>query len=149
MATGRRIRLVVGAPGRSGLSLAIDLAQRAGQGVVLLDDVDRIRRWRARARSASRNARWSSGTGSGSASVWSKRAWCGASARFFTARRNCISSICCRRRATGGPLYINLQQFYAEAYLVDRRTGACGNRPRWRNKVIGLEQRNDPCSADN
>ena len=41
------------------------------------------------------------------------------------------------------PAFINLQQFYAEAYLVDR----VGELPdidlRWRNKVTGLEQRND------
>src|SRR4029077_15674821 len=41
------------------------------------------------------------------------------------------------------PAFINLQQFYAEAYLVDR----VGELPtidlRWSNKVIALEQRND------
>ncbi len=41
------------------------------------------------------------------------------------------------------PAFINLQQYYAEAYLVDR----VGELPdidlRWRNKVIGLKQHND------
>jgi 3-(3-hydroxy-phenyl)propionate hydroxylase len=41
------------------------------------------------------------------------------------------------------PAFINLQQFYAEAYLVDRVQELAAIDLRWRNKVIGLEQRND------
>src|SRR3979411_2718963 len=41
------------------------------------------------------------------------------------------------------PAFINLQQFHAEAYLVDRVQELPGIDLRWRNKVIGLEQRND------
>jgi 3-(3-hydroxy-phenyl)propionate hydroxylase len=41
------------------------------------------------------------------------------------------------------PAFINLQQFYAEAYLVDRVQELAGIDLRWRNKVIGLEPRND------
>src|SRR6202522_1433864 len=41
------------------------------------------------------------------------------------------------------PAFINLQQFYAEAYLVDRVGELAAIDLRWRNKVIGLEQRND------
>jgi 3-(3-hydroxy-phenyl)propionate hydroxylase len=41
------------------------------------------------------------------------------------------------------PAFINLQQFYAEAYLVDRAGELAAIDLRWRNKVIGLEQRND------
>jgi 3-(3-hydroxy-phenyl)propionate hydroxylase len=41
------------------------------------------------------------------------------------------------------PAFINLQQFYAEAYLVDRVEELPDISLRWRNKVIGLEQRND------
>ena len=98
---------------------------------------------RARARSASQSARWNSGTGSASASAWSTRAWCGASARSFTANRSSISSTCCPRTAISG-----------------RPSSTCSNsmrRPiwsiasrslpdidlRWRNKVVGLEPRND------
>ena len=46
------------------------------------------------------------------------------------------------------PAFINLQQFYAEAYLVDRVEELAGIDLRWRNKVIGLEQRNDHVDAD-
>ncbi len=41
------------------------------------------------------------------------------------------------------PAFINLQQFYAEAYLVDRVEQLPAISLRWRNKVTGLEQRND------
>src|ERR1700704_3771096 len=76
--------VVVGA-GPVGLSLAIDLAQR-GQSVVLLDDADRIRE--------------PSPIRSAAPAAWWTRAWCGASAGFFTAPRSSINSTCCRSRAT-------------------------------------------------
>src|SRR5258708_5931580 len=41
------------------------------------------------------------------------------------------------------PAFINLQQYYAEAYLVDRVQQLPKIDLRWRNKVTGLEQRND------
>src|SRR6195256_378039 len=41
------------------------------------------------------------------------------------------------------PAFINLQQFYAEAYLVERAAQLPEIELRWRNKVAGLEQRND------
>jgi 3-(3-hydroxy-phenyl)propionate hydroxylase len=41
------------------------------------------------------------------------------------------------------PAFINLQQFHAEAYLVDRVQELAAIDLRWCNKVIGLEQRND------
>src|SRR5947208_12745052 len=41
------------------------------------------------------------------------------------------------------PAFINLQQFYAEAYLVDRVEELPAIDLRWRNKVVALENRND------
>src|SRR5476649_1151905 len=41
------------------------------------------------------------------------------------------------------PAFINLQQFYAEAYLVDRVQELPGIDLRWRNRVAGLEQHYD------
>src|SRR6202041_87201 len=41
------------------------------------------------------------------------------------------------------PAFINLQQFYAEAYLVDRVEELPDISLRWCNKVVGIEQRND------
>src|SRR5258708_13707677 len=41
------------------------------------------------------------------------------------------------------PAFINLQQFHAEAYLVDRVQELSAVDLRWRNKVTGLEPHND------
>jgi 3-(3-hydroxy-phenyl)propionate hydroxylase len=41
------------------------------------------------------------------------------------------------------PAFINLQQFYAEAYLVDRVEELPAISLRWRSKVVALEARND------
>jgi len=41
------------------------------------------------------------------------------------------------------PAFINLQQFHAEAYLVDRVQELPAIDLRWRNKVAGLEAHND------
>ena len=46
------------------------------------------------------------------------------------------------------PAFINLQQFYAEAYLVDRVGELPAIDLRWRNKVTALEPRNDHVAAD-
>ena len=41
------------------------------------------------------------------------------------------------------PAFINLQQYYAEAFLVDRVQQLPQIDLRWRNKVIALDQKND------
>ena len=84
---------------------------------------------RARARSAFPSARWNTGTGSASASAWSTRAWSGTSARSSTATRSCIQFNLLPEDGHKRPAFINLQQFYAEAYLVDRVARASRDRP--------------------
>lgn len=131
--------VVVGA-GPVGLSLAIDLAQR-GQRVVLLDDADRI--------------------GDGSRAIcFSKRSlelW----DRLGVADRMVEKGVVWKvGKIFGGegllyqfdllpeaghkmPAFINLQQYYAEAFLVDRVHQLPGIDLRWRNKVTALRQHND------
>ena len=131
--------VVVGA-GPVGLSLAIDLAQR-GQAVVLLDDADRI--------------------GDGSRAIcFSKRSlelW----DRLGVADRMIekgvvwqVGKIFCGdgllyqfdllpEAGHKMPAFINLQQYYAEAFLVDRVRQLPGIDLRWRNKVTALRQHND------
>jgi 3-(3-hydroxy-phenyl)propionate hydroxylase len=46
------------------------------------------------------------------------------------------------------PAFINLQQYYAEAYLVDRVQELPLIDLRWRNKVVGLEQHNDHAAVE-
>src|SRR5690606_33377393 len=41
------------------------------------------------------------------------------------------------------PAFINLQQYYAEAFLVERAAELSSIDIRWRNRVTGLEQHND------
>src|SRR4030081_1059172 len=131
--------VVVGA-GPVGLSLAIDLAQR-GLPVVLLDDADRVGEG-ARAICFSKRS-FECGGRRGVASrmvgkgvVWSVgKIFHGASLLY---QFNLLPEEGHKR-----PAFINLQQFHAEAYLVDRVQELPAIDLRWRNKVIGLEQRND------
>jgi 3-(3-hydroxy-phenyl)propionate hydroxylase len=131
--------VVVGA-GPVGLSLAIDLAQR-GQAVVLLDDADRI--------------------GDGSRAIcFSKRSlevW----DRLGVARRMVDKGVVWKvgkvflgrdmlyqfdllpEDGHKMPAFINLQQYYAESFLVDRVQELPAIDLRWRNKVTGLKQHND------
>ncbi|MET0723770.1 MAG: FAD-dependent oxidoreductase [Tardiphaga sp.] len=131
--------VVVGA-GPVGLSLAIDLAQR-GVRVVLLDDADRI--------------------GDGSRAIcFSKRSlelW----DRLGVADRMIdkgvvwnVGKIFCGPELLYQfdllpddghkmPAFINLQQYYAEAFLVDRVQQLPEIDLRWRNRVTALRQHND------
>src|SRR6202167_2426375 len=131
--------VVVGA-GPVGLSLAIDLAQR-GQAVILLDDADRIGegsraicfskrslefwdRLRGADRMVDKGVVWSVG-----------RIFHGASLLY---QFNLLPEEGHKR-----PAFINLPQFYAEVYLVDRVQELPAIDLRWRNKVTGLEAHND------
>src|SRR5215204_5117403 len=117
--------VVVGA-GPVGLSLAIDLAQR-GQAIVLLDDADRIGEGSRAICFSKRSLEFWDRLGIGQRMVDKGVVW--SVGKIFHGHKR--------------PAFINLQQFYAEAYLVDRVQELSGIDLRWRNKVIGLEQRND------
>src|ERR1700722_5932334 len=130
---------VVGA-GPVGLSLAIDLAQR-GQSVVLLDDAD--------------------GIGDGSRRVCFWKRWLQVGDRLGVGQRMVDKGVVWQvgkifhgdsllyqfdllpEHGHKRPAFINLQQFYAEAYLVDRVEELPDISLRWRNRVVGIEQRND------
>ena len=135
--------VVVGA-GPVGLSLAIDLAQRGQRSCCSTMPTGSAR---ARGRSAFPNARSNSGTGSASASAWSTRAWCGVSARFFTAS----PALPIQPVAGGWPQAAGLHQpaaILCRGLSGRSRRGASAIDLRWRNKVTGLEQRNDHAAAD-
>src|SRR3978361_1685219 len=131
--------VVVGA-GPVGLSLAIHLAQR-GQRVVLLDDADRIGegsraicfskrsleywdRLRVARRMVDKGVVWSVG-------------------KIFHGAEQLYQFNLLPEQGHKMPAFINLQQFYAEAYLVERAAQFQEINLRWRNKVSALEQRND------
>jgi 3-(3-hydroxy-phenyl)propionate hydroxylase len=131
--------VVVGA-GPVGLSLAIDLAQR-GQPVVLLDDADRIGEGSRAICFSKRSLEYWDRLGIGQRMVDKGVVW--SVGRIFHGASQLYQFNLLPEEGHKRPAFINLQQFYAEAYLVDRVHALATIDLRWRNKVIGLEQRND------
>src|SRR6202142_4122664 len=131
--------IVVGA-GPVGLSLAIDLAQR-GQAVVLLDDADRIGEGSRAICFSKRALEYWDRIGVGSRMVDKGVVW--SVGRIFHGTSQLYQFNLLPEQGHKRPAFINLQQFHAEAYLVDRVQELAGVDLRWRNKVIALEQRND------
>jgi 3-(3-hydroxy-phenyl)propionate hydroxylase len=131
--------IVVGA-GPVGLTVSLDLAQR-GVPVVLLDDADRI--------------------GEGSRGIcWAKRAleiWdrLGVAApmvakgvtwklgKVFLGDDPVYSFDLLPEDGHKMPAFINLQQYFVEHVLVERVADVDAIDLRWKNKVVGLDRRND------
>jgi 3-(3-hydroxy-phenyl)propionate hydroxylase len=131
--------VVVGA-GPVGLSLAIDLAQR-GQAVVLLDDADRIGEGSRAICFSKRSLEFWDRLGIGQRMVDKGVVW--SVGKIFHGHSQLYQFNLLPEQGHKRPAFINLQQFYAEAYLVDRVEELSSIDLRWRNKVVGLEQRND------
>jgi 3-(3-hydroxy-phenyl)propionate hydroxylase len=131
--------VVVGA-GPVGLSLAIDLAQR-GQSVVLLDDADRIGEGSRAICFSKRSLEFWDRLGIGQRMVDKGVVW--SVGKIFHGDSQLYQFNLLPEEGHKRPAFINLQQFYAEAYLVDRVGELPAIDLRWRNKVVGLEQRND------
>ena len=131
--------VVVGA-GPVGLSLAIDLAQR-GQSVVLLDDADRIGEGSRAICFSKRSLEYWDRLGIGQRMVDKGVVW--SVGKIFHGDSKLYQFNLLPEQGHKRPAFINLQQFYAEAYLVDRVEELAAIDLRWRNKVVGLEQRND------
>jgi 3-(3-hydroxy-phenyl)propionate hydroxylase len=131
--------VVVGA-GPVGLSLAIDLAQR-GQAVVLLDDADRIGEGSRAICFSKRSLEYWDRLGIGQRMVDKGVVW--SVGRIFHGAALLYQFNLLPEQGHRRPAFINLQQFYAEAYLVDRVQELSAIDLRWRNRVTGLERRND------
>jgi 3-(3-hydroxy-phenyl)propionate hydroxylase len=131
--------VVVGA-GPVGLSLAIDLAQR-GQSVVLLDDADRIGEGSRAICFSKRSLEFWDRLGIGQRMVDKGVVW--SVGKIFHGHSQLYQFNLLPEQGHKRPAFINLQQFYAEAYLVDRVEELSAIDLRWRNKVTSLEQRND------
>ena len=131
--------IVVGA-GPVGLSLAIDLAQR-GQSVVLLDDADRIGEGSRAICFSKRSLEFWDRLGIGQRMVDKGVVW--SVGKIFHGASQLYQFNLLPEEGHKRPAFINLQQFYAEAYLVDRVEELSAVDLRWRNKVTGLEKRND------
>src|SRR6201992_2113085 len=131
--------VVVGA-GPVGLSLAIDLAQR-GQPVVLLDDADRIGEGSRAICFSKRSLEYWDRLGVGDRMVDKGVVW--SVGRIFHGDAQLYQFNLLPEEGHKRPAFINLQQFYAEAYLVDRVQELATIDLRWRNKVTGLEPHTD------
>ncbi len=131
--------VVVGA-GPVGLSLAIDLAQR-GQAVVLLDDADRIGEGSRAICFSKRSLEFWDRLGIGQRMVDKGVVW--SVGKIFHGEQQLYQFNLLPEQGHKRPAFINLQQFYAEAYLVDRVGELPAIDLRWRNKVAALEARND------
>jgi 3-(3-hydroxy-phenyl)propionate hydroxylase len=131
--------VVVGA-GPVGLSFAIDLAQR-GQPVVLLDDADRIGEGSRAICFSKRALEYWDRLGIGQRMVDKGVVW--NVGKIFHGAAQLYQFNLLPEAGHKRPAFINLQQFYAEAYLVDRVRELPAIDLRWRNKVTALEQRND------
>ncbi|MDH2348040.1 FAD-dependent oxidoreductase [Bradyrhizobium sp. SSUT77] len=131
--------VVVGA-GPVGLSLAIDLAQR-GQRVVLLDDADRIGEGSRAICFSKRSLEYWDRLGVGDRMVDKGVVW--SVGRIFHGESQLYQFNLLPEDGHKRPAFINLQQYYAEAYLVDRVQDLPGIDLRWCNKVTALESRND------
>jgi 3-(3-hydroxy-phenyl)propionate hydroxylase len=131
--------VVVGA-GPVGLSLAIDLAQR-GQPVVLLDDDDKIGDGSRAICFSKRSLEVWDRLGVGTRMVEKGVVW--KTGKVFLGDMMVYQFDLQPEDGHKMPAFINLQQFYAEAYLVDRVQQLPDIDLRWRNKAIGIEQHND------
>src|SRR3982075_2549114 len=131
--------VIVGA-GPVGLSLAIDLAQR-GQSVVLLDDADRIGEGSRAIFFSKRSLEFWDRLGICQRMVDKGVVW--SVGKIFHGASQLYQFNLLPEEGHKRPAFINLQQFYAEAYLVDRVEELSVIDLRWRNKVVGLQQRND------
>ena len=131
--------VVVGA-GPVGLSLAIDLSQR-GQKVVLLDDADRIGEGSRAICFSKRALEYWDRLGVGGRMVEKGVVW--NVGKIFHGDSLLYQFNLLPEQGHKRPAFINLQQYYAEAYLVDRVAELPGVDLRWRNKVSALERRND------
>ncbi len=131
--------VVVGA-GPVGLSLAIDLAQR-GQKVVLLDDADRIGEGSRAICFSKRALEYWDRLGVGDRMVEKGVVW--SVGRIFHGPSELYQFNLLPEPGHKRPAFINLQQFYAEAYLVDRVQELPAISLRWCNKVTGIAPRND------
>jgi 3-(3-hydroxy-phenyl)propionate hydroxylase len=131
--------VVVGA-GPVGLTAAIDLALR-GIPVVLLDDADRIG-------TGSRGICWSKRTleiwdrlGIGEDMVARGVTW--KLGKVFLGETLVYSFDLLPEDGHKMPAFINLQQYFVEHTLIDRAGEIATIDLRWRNRVLGLERRND------
>ncbi len=133
--------VVVGA-GPVGLSLAIDLASR-GRRVVLLDDADRIGEGSRAICFSKRSLEYWDRLGVGQRMVDKGVVW--KVGKIFSRDALLYQFDLLPEPGHKRPAFINLQQYYAEAFLADRTMDFPLIDLRWSNKVTALAKHNDHC----
>jgi 3-(3-hydroxy-phenyl)propionate hydroxylase len=128
--------VVVGA-GPVGLSAAIDLAQQ-GVPVVLLDDDDRLSTGSRAICFAKRTLEIWDRLGCGDRMVGKGVSW--NVGKVFFKDEQVYSFNLLPEAGHQRPAFINLQQYYAEGYLLERAQQLPAIELRWKNKVIGIAQ---------
>ncbi|MDM0116093.1 FAD-dependent oxidoreductase [Variovorax sp. J22R133] len=128
--------VVVGA-GPVGLSLAIDLAQR-GQKVVLLDNDNCLSTGSRAICFAKRTLEIWDRLGIGESSVAKGVSW--NVGRVFLGDEQVFHFDLLPEAGHERPAFVNLQQYYAEAYLLERASRLPNLEIRWKNEVAALEQ---------
>src|ERR1700709_2710787 len=131
--------IVVGG-GPVGVSLAIGLAQR-GRSVVLVDEADRIGEGSRAICFSKRSMEYWDRLGTGQRMVDKGVVW--SVGKIFHGASQIYQFNLLPEEGHKRPAFINLQQFYAEAYLVDRVEELDDVDLRWRHKVTAVERRND------
>jgi 3-(3-hydroxy-phenyl)propionate hydroxylase len=139
VAIARHPVVVVGA-GPVGLTAAIDLALR-GVPVVLLDDSDKIGEGSRGICYAKRTLEILDRLGVGEGLVNRGVTW--KLGKVYLGDELVYSFDLLPEDGHKMPAFINLQQYYLEKALVDRALDIPNIDLRWRNKVVGVERRND------
>ncbi|WP_439686012.1 2-polyprenyl-6-methoxyphenol hydroxylase [Cupriavidus oxalaticus] len=131
--------VVVGA-GPIGLATAIDLAQR-GVRVVLVDDDCTLSTGSRAICFAKRTLDIFDRLGCGERMVDKGVSW--NVGKVFLRDQQVYSFDLLPESGHRRPAFINLQQYYVEGFLLERAQALANIEIRWRNKVVGLEQRAD------
>jgi len=128
--------VIVGA-GPVGLALAIDLAQR-GTNVVLLDDDSRLSTGSRAICFSKRTLEILDRLGCGQRLVDKGVSW--SRGRVFFRDAPLYGFDLLPEVGHCRPAFVNLQQYYAEGYLVERAAELAAIDLRWKNKVVGIER---------
>ena len=135
-ATPARHPVVVVGAGPVGLTLAIDLAQR-GQRVVLLDNDHRLSTGSRAICFAKRTLEIWDRLGVGERCVGKGVAW--NVGRVFLGAQQVYQFDLLPERGHARPAFVNLQQYYAEAYLLERASALPNLEIRWKNAVAAVQ----------
>ncbi len=133
-------RVVIVGGGLVGLTAALDLA-RAGIGVVLLDDDDTVSTGSRAICFAKRTLEIFGRLGLGARFLEKGITW--NQGRVFHGEREAYSFDLLPESGHEYPAFVNLQQYYAEAWLVEACEATGLVELRWRHAVKGVENRPD------